>query len=486
MAQDQADRVDFPVLQMSERRRMAAFTTVIIAVVLEVADSTIVNTALPAIQKALAASPAEMQWIVAGYLLALGSLLLLGGRLGDALGHSRVFLWGVGGFVLASALCGLAQDATQLVIARIVQGATGALMAPQTMAVVQLLFTPLERVTKLAYFGVIVGLAAIIGPIVGGMLIELDLLGLGWRTIFLINLPIGLAAIVVGRKVLPPAGEGSEPRVDPLGALIFAGAFGGLLYAFIEGAERGWNLLLAVLAAIAALLLAHGWRRAKTRRADELPSIIEPALFRIATFSWATWAGFGFAAGSIGYLLVLAVSLQQGLGLSALDTALVHIPFGGGVMLGVGLLVPRLLPRMGKSLPLAGGALMIAGTSASLALIAAGNGGGPVLLGTLALAGVGMGALSGPLGPIVVAHVAREHAGTASATFRTAQQIGGALGIALVGAAYFSVAASDAASSRAGALPAAAMVAALLALSIVAVARLPRDLFGAAPAKRPD
>ncbi len=484
MVQDQQDNTAIGPLQMSERRRLAAFMTVIIAVVLEVADSTIVNTALPAIRQALGASPAAMQWIVAGYLVALGSLLLLGGRLGDALGHSRVFLWGVGGFVLASALCGLAQDATQLVLARIVQGAAGAFMAPQTMALVQLLYTPLERVTKLAYFGVIVGSAAIIGPIAGGLLIELDLFGLGWRTIFLINLPIGLGAIILGRMVLPQAEQLVEPRIDPFGALIFCCAFGGLLYAFIQGADRGWDLMLAALAAIVTILLALGWRRAKARRAAGLPSIIEPALFRIATFGWATCAGFAFSAGSIGFLLVFAVALQQGLGLSALQTALVHIPFGGGVMLGVGLLVPRLLPRMGKSLPLLGGVLMIAATAAVLAMIAEGIGGGIALLAALALAGIGMGTVSGPLGPIVVAHIAREHAGTASATFRTAQQIGGALGIALVGAAYFSVAASDAASSRAGAIPAAFMVAALLLLAVAGVARLPRDLFGTPAANR--
>lgn len=478
MKQDQTDTPPFEPLVMSEQRRFAAFLTVIIAVVLEVADSTIVNTALPAIRQALDASAAEMQWIVAGYLLVLGSLLLLGGRLGDALGHSRVFLWGVGGFVLASVLCGLAQDATQLVLARLVQGAAGAFMAPQTMALVQLLYTPIERITRMAYFGVIVGLAAIIGPIAGGLLIELDLFGLGWRAIFLINLPIGIGAILVGRMVLPQAEQLGPPRVDPLGALIFSCAFGGLLYAFITGSERGWSAVLIALALGAAGLLAFGWHRAKTRRAADLPSIIEPALFRIATFGWATRAGFAFAAGSMGFLLVFAIALQQGLGLTALETALVHVPFGGGVMLGVGLLVPRLLPRLGKSLPLLGGALMIAATSTALALIAADTPVGIVLLGTLALAGIGMGMLSGPLGPIVVAHIPREHAGTASATFRTGQQIGGALGIAVVGAAYFSVAASDAASSRAGAIPAAVIVAALLALALLAVARLPRDLFG--------
>jgi EmrB/QacA subfamily drug resistance transporter len=462
---------------LSERRRFLAFLTVLTGVVLEVADSTIVNTALPAIRQALHASPQEMQWIVAGYLLALGSLLLLGGRLGDAFGHARVFLWGVGGFILASALCGMAQDPLQLVMARVVQGAAGAIMAPQTMAVVQLLYTPLERVTRLAYFGVILGLAAILGPILGGVLIELDLFGLGWRTIFLINVPIGLGVILMGRVVLPRAEDLAPPKIDALGALLFTASFGSLLYALIEAAERGWSLLLALLGVAGAALLVIGWQRAGRRRAAGLASVLEPSLFAIPTFRWATWAGFGFAAASMGYLLVFAVSLQQGLGLSALDTALVHIPFGAGVMLGVGFLVPRLLPRFGKAVPLTGGLVMIAGTTASLALIAAGHGNDALLLAVMGVAGAGMGLLSGPLGPIVVAQVPREHAGTASATFRTAQQIGGAGGIALVGAAYFSVAGSDAASNLAGTWPASLVVAVLLLWAVFAVARLPRTLF---------
>ncbi len=462
---------------ISERQRSLAFVTVLTGLVLEVADSTIVNTALPAIRAALQASPQEMQWIVAGYLLALGSLMLLGGKLGDAYGHTRVFLWGVTGFILGSALCGLAQDPLHLVLARVVQGAAAAIMAPQSMAVVQLLYTPLERVKRLAYFGLTLGLAAIIGPILGGMLIELDVLGLGWRTIFLINVPIGLGVIALGRRVLPRAEDLAPPQVDPAGALLFTASFGALLYPLIEAAEKGWSVPLAALALAGASMLLFGWRRAGRRRAQALASVVEPSLFAIPTFRWATFAGFGFAAASMGFLLVFAVSLQQGLGLSALDTALVHIPFGAGVMLGVGFMVPRLLPRFGKAVPVVGGLLMIAGTVASLAMIAAAWGADAPLLAVLALAGIGMGLLQGPLGPIVVAQVPREHAGTASATFRTAQQIGGAGGIALVGAAYFSVAGSDAASSLAGARPAALVVAVLLAGAVVAVARLPRTLF---------
>lgn len=462
--------------EISETRRFLAFVVVLVTVVLEVADSTIVNTALPAIRDALGATSTEMQWIVAGYLLALGALLLLGGKLGDALGHSRVFLFGMGAFVLASALCGLARDATELVIARLLQGAAGAIMGPQGMAVVQLLYTPLERVSRLAYFGLIVGLAAIIGPIVGGMLIELDLFGLGWRVIFLINLPIGLCAIALGWFVLPAAEKQSGLQIDPVGAAVFAAACGGLLYAFVEGADEGWRAELVALGIASSVLIAFGWHRAKRRRSREMPSIIDPALFDIPTFRWAMAAAFAFSAASIGFLLVFAVSLQQGLGLTPLDTALVHVPFGIGVMLGVGLIVPRFLPRFGKGLPFIGGQVMIIGCIAVLLLIAAGHGGGHWLLGSLAIAGLGMGVLSGPLGPIVVADVPKSHAGSASASFRMAQQVGGAFGIALVGSAYFSFSARSGAALD-GLVPAACVTSALLALSVIFVSRLPKWLF---------
>ncbi|RIV87740.1 MFS transporter [Aurantiacibacter zhengii] len=463
---------------MSERRKTTAFLTVLTALVLEVADSTIVNTALPAIRDGLLASPAAMQWIVAGYLLSLGSLLLLGGRLGDAFGHSRVFLVGTAGFVAASVFCGLAQSPGQLVAARMVQGAAGAVMAPQTMAIVQILYTPLERVTKLAYFGVIVGLAAIMGPIIGGILIEWDLFGLGWRLVFLVNLPIGLCAILVGWFVLPQREPGADLRIDPAGALIFAAGFGGLLFALITGAETSWSAGLILLLALSITVVVFGWFRAGARRSEGRPAIIEPALFGIGTFRWGVLSAFCFSSASIGFLLILSVSLQQGLGLSPLETALVHIPFSGGVMLGIGLLVPKLLPRIGKALPLAGGAAMIAGTFLATRAIMDGNGGGLILLSCLALAGVGMGAMSGPLGPIVVAEVDRVNAGTASATLRTAQQIGGALGIAIIGAVYFSAPGEEAVARLAGLGPAGFAIAAALALALLSVTRLPSDLFG--------
>jgi EmrB/QacA subfamily drug resistance transporter len=464
--------------ELDDRQRALAFFTVLTAVVLEVADTTIVNTALPAIRDGLGASPAAMQWIVAGYLLTLGSLLLLGGRLGDAFGHRRLFLSGVASFVAASVLCGLAPTPGVLVLARVLQGAAGAMMGPQTMAIVQLLYTPLERVRRLAFFGMIIGLAAIIGPIIGGFLIELNLFGLGWRLIFLINLPVGLFALAMGRITLPRTGEEHHGlALDLAGAALFAAGFGLILLALIQAHD---DLAPATAAAILGGgigAVGLGWHRSVTRRAAGLPAMIEPSLFALPTFRWGVIAAMAFNSGSVGFLMIFAVALQQGLALTPLKTALIHIPFGLGVMIAVGLLVPRLLPRLGRALPMAGGVVMGTGIVSTFALIHAGIASGPVLIAALALAGIGFGTLSGPLGPIAVSEVPRTHAGTASATMRTAQQLGGALGIALVGSAYFSVPGHDAAARLAGLVPGAVMVAALLAVAVSAVSRLPSTLF---------
>lgn len=463
--------------ELTDRQRTLAFITVLIAFVLEVADTTIVNTALPEIRRALDASSAAMQWIVAGYLLVLGALLLLGGRLGDAFGYRRMFLIGVAGFIATSALCGLAQTPEQLVIGRLLQGAAGAMMGPQVMAIVQTLFSPLERVARLAWFGVIGGLAAILGPILGGLLIEWNWFGLGWRLIFLINLPIGLIALWLGLRTIPQRDAGRPLAIDLLGAALFATGFAALLFALIDGSERGWPAWAIPCALVGVALVIAGWIRALARRRAGRAAIIEPALFRLTTFRWGLVAVLAFSAGAAGFLLVLAIALQQGLGRSPLDTALAHVPFGLGVMAGISLIGKKYLPRFGRWLLMGGALVMITGASGALTLIAGGIGGGVEFFALLVLAGIGMGMLAGPLPPVVVADVDRAFAGTASATLRTAQQLGGAIGIAVIGSAFFAAAARGG-GALAGLPVAGALFVALLLIAIVAAWRLPADIFG--------
>jgi EmrB/QacA subfamily drug resistance transporter len=463
---------------LPEWQRTAAFVSVIIAFVLEVADSTIINTALPQIKAGVGGGASAMQWIAAAYFLSLGSLLLIGGRLGDIFGYKRVFLVGIAAFIVSSCVCGLARSAEELVAARFVQGAAGAIMAPQVMAIVQVLFTPLERVARLAWFGVIGGLAAVLGPIAGGLLIELDLFGLGWRMIFLINLPIGLLALAAAARFIPHLDKVPNIRIDYLGAGLFVAAFGLVLLGLIEGPELGWPMWTALCTLTGTCLLIWAWHHAKRRAARDGSAVIAPDLFGLLTFRWGIAAITAFSGAAAGFLLVFAVSLQQGLEQSALDTALLHMPFGLGVMTGISMIGRRYLPRFGKWLIAVGAVLLATAGSAALMLLANGGLSGLFLPAVLLLAGLGMGTVIGPLPPVIVSQVERSKAGTASAMMRTAQQIGGALGIALIGAAYFSVGGEDAAARLAGLFPAMGAFLLAMAATLVFALRLPDDIFG--------
>lgn len=461
----------------SDLKRTLAFATVLVAFVLEVADSTIVNTALPEIRQALNAGESSMQWIVAAYFLSLGTLLLIGGRLGDIYGYRRVFLIGIVTFVMASVMCGVASTAEQLIAARLFQGAAGAIMTPQVMAIVQILYSPLERVSRLAWFGVVGGLSAILGPILGGLLIEANPFDLGWRAIFLINLPVGMIAFVTGLIFIPPLHSAQKPRIDSWGALLFALALGALLGGMIQGPDRGWPWWCWALLVASVALFLMGWQHAVRRVARIGSAVIEPSLFAIPTFFWGLAAVTVFSAASVGFLLVFAVALQQGLGLSPLDTAIQHVPFGLGVMAGISLIGRRYLPRFGRWLLVVGAVIMASAMAGTLALVLNQMAGGPGFIALLFAAGVGMGMVAGPLPPIILSNVDRSHAGTASATLKAVQQVGGALGIALIGGIYL-ISAAKSPTGFLDALPVAiASVAALLTLAIIAALRLPDGIF---------
>lgn len=462
----------------SDWRRTAAFGTVLTAFVLEVADATVVNTALPQIKAGLGGGESAMQWIAAAYFLSLGSLLLIGGRLGDIFGYRRIFLCGVAAFVLASCFCGLARSAEELVAARLLQGAAGAVMAPQVMAVVQVLYDPLERVSRLAWFGVIGGLAAILGPVMGGILIEANVYGLGWRMIFLINLPVGMLSLLAAWFFIPVMRSTAGIRIDYLGTALFGFAFGLLLLTLIEGPELGWPLWCLASIVVSGLLFVIGWKHARQRQAKLGSAVIAPELFRLRTFFWGLATVITFSAASAGFLLIFAISLQQGLGLSALDTALQHIPFGLGVMCGISLIGRRYLPRFGRWLLVAGAFVMALSGCLALHRIASGLGSDAALTTILLFTGIGMGMLAGPLPPVIVADVDRAQAGSASALLKTAQQIGGAMGIALIGAAYFSVTGVDAFARLSGLYPGMGVFVSLLMLALVSALQLPIDIFG--------
>lgn len=422
--------------RLSERQRSFAFATILVAFVMDVVDSTIVNTALPAIQSSLAASDRAMQWVVSGYFLTFAVLLVVGGRLGDLFGYARMFVIGVVGFTLASLACGIALDGSALSIARLVQGAAAAIMAPQGVALIQRLYSPTERIGRLAAFGVIGGLAAIGGPVIGGLLIEWSPLGLGWRSVFLINLPFGVLALIAGLTLLPPGRSGHALRPDVPGALLLFAALGTLLLPLIEGRAAGWPWWTAVASLASAALWWTFWRYEQRRRRAVGSALIEPSLFTDSSFRIGLATTAGFAAASAGFLLTFSLTLQRGLGYVPIDVALLHIPFGLGVMAGISQIGRKALPRHGRRVPMAGALVMATGCLMTASVIWLRM--PPLAIGApLLLAGIGMGTLSGPLGPITLARVDRNHAGVAGAMHKTVQQIGGALGTALIATFYF-------------------------------------------------
>ncbi|MFD1612300.1 MFS transporter [Sphingomonas tabacisoli] len=456
---------------MSARQKSLAFFTLIVALVLEIVDTTIVNTALPAIQADFGGSSAHAQWVVVGYSLSFAVLLMLGGRLGDLFGCRAMFLLGVAGFTVASILCGGAQNAEQLVWARVLQGAAGAIMGPQVLALIQILYEPVERIGRLAWFGVIGGLSAIAGPILGGLLIGANLFGLGWRSVFLVNGPIGVMAVIAGLFLLPRAEtKGNVRQVDLVGTLQFGGALAALLYPLVWGERLEWHWPIALYLGAAVVLALAGWRGLKRRAAAGGAVIFDPALFANHPFRQGLVVAITFSAANTGFLFIFAYSLQRQLGYSPLETGLIHMPFSAGVMFGIAFIGRRFLARAGKYVLIGGLALMAMFEGGALVWIAAGGPGFAVLVPMLVAAGVGMGMLSGPIPPVTVARVERHHAGAASGILKTVQQMGAAIGVAVMGTVYFAFAGC-------GVVAALAVLETLILLCFVMTVRLPSDIF---------
>ncbi|WP_320076651.1 MFS transporter [Novosphingobium ovatum] len=464
---------------MSPRQKSLALLTLIVAQVLEIVDMTIVNTALPAIKAEIGAGSGAAQWIVAGYSLAFALLLMAGGRLGDSFGYRRMFLIGVAGFSLSSLACGMAQDGTQLVAARLAQGATGAIMGPQVMALIQVMFEPLQRVSKMALFGIIGGLAAIAGPVLGGLLIKADLFDLGWRIVFLINLPVGVLALVAGWRYLPRAKSARPGGYDLAGMGWFAAALALVMAPFAHAEGQAISLTAYGLALASVPLGWIGWRHVSARVAQGRVALFDPALFAIPTFRLGLLSSVVFAAANGGFLLIFAFALQAERGQTPLMTGLLHMPFGLGAMVGIGVLGRHFLPKLGRWVLVIGGGVM------ALSCVLVFGGIGPWMLSwtalvpVLVLAGIGMGLATGSLGPITVAQVDRDHAGAASSLLKTAQQLGAAVGVAVCGSAYFGGVVIPGLRPL---LLAAAIIAGLELVCVAVSLRLPGDIFGRRPA----
>ncbi|MGV9892748.1 MFS transporter [Streptomyces sp. NPDC003395] len=417
---------------LTARARWAVLGVVLAADVLDLLDATITNIAAPTITADLGGGAALVKWLGAAYALALGVLLVPGGRLGDRYGRRRTFLVGLTGFIAASLACGLAPTPAVLVAARLVQGAFGALLIPQGFGILGATW-PREEIGKaFSLFGPVMGLSAVGGPVLAGFLVDADLAGLGWRPMFLINLLLGGAALAAAHRLLPRDPGTPGTVVDTPGALLLAGAMLGLLGGLIDGSDHGWAGRPLVLL-LAGLALSAGFAR---RQATAPEPLIRPSLLRHRGFTSGLLLGVVAFAAVAGLLYALSLYLQRGLGLSPTGTALALIPLCAGIV-AASIACHRLLHTHGRRLVVTGLLLLLAGCGCLLAVTRHDTPGGWLLVPPLLLVGLGMGTCFGTVYDVTIGDIAPDEAGSASGSLNAVQQLANAVGAAAVTTVYF-------------------------------------------------
>ncbi|HEY2770971.1 MAG TPA: MFS transporter [Solirubrobacteraceae bacterium] len=427
-----------PRFSLARAGRWAPLPVLLTGTFIMVLDFFIVNVALPSIQSGLHASSSAIEWIVAGYGLTSAVFLVTGGRLGDRLGRRRTFSFGLGLFTLASAVCGIAPDSTMLVIARLVQGVGGALLMPNVMAIIGVAYSGEDRVKALSAYGMVMGLAAVGGQLIGGILVQADLFGLGWRTCFLINVPIGIAALVMAPRTVPESRDARSTKLDPVGTVLLTAALTALVLPLLDGRLHGWPLWTWMsLAAAPVLLVAFGLQQRGLARRGGAP-LIDPRLFAHRTFTAGLVAQLVFWCGQASFFLVLALYLQSGRGLSALHAGLVFTILAIAY-LAASLRAPELAVKHGREVLAAGALTLAAGHAVLLITIGEIGVGGSIaaLVPGLILVGAGMGLGITPLTTIILSGMQPEQAGAASGALTTMQNVGNAIGVALIGVIFF-------------------------------------------------
>jgi EmrB/QacA subfamily drug resistance transporter len=422
----------------TDPRRWIVLGVVLTASFMVLLDISIVNVAIPSVQRDLNASYAQIQLVIALYSMAYALLLITGGRLGDIFGRKRLFMIGMGGFTLASALCGFAQSPEMLIASRVLQGGMAALMYPQVLAQIQVTFPPRERPAAFAILGTIIGLATITGPLLGGLLIQGDILGLQWRPIFLVNLPVGIGSVTAAAFLLHESRAPQATKLDPIGVALVSAALFMLVYPLIEGRDAGWPLwaYVSMVASLPVFVVFLVYERAKTRR-DDSP-LVDMRLFQDRGYLAGIFIGMAFFSGIGSFFLVFSLYLQIGLGFSALEAGLTTLPFALGSFIASAASA-RLAGRLGRRILSLGSvviALGIVGVIWTIRLAGV-DIKGYDLAPALFVCGIGLGFTIAPLLNVILAGVDRAMAGSASGVFSTVQQVGAAMGIALIGVIYF-------------------------------------------------
>ena len=444
-----------------DSRRWLMLPVVLLAMFMAGFDIWVVNVAAPSLQRDLHVSDAALQLIVGGYAFMYASGMVTGGRLGDLVGYRRMFMIGVASFAVASLLCGLAQSPAELVGARLLQGLTGAAMVPQVLALITATFPAPERSRALAWFGVTMGLAFVSGQILGGLLLQANVLGLGWRAIFLVNVPVGAVALIAAALVVPHARGHRRPRLDPAGAVGVSASVALALVPLTLGHDEGWPAWtwVSLAAYVPVFVLTLAWERRLTRRGGG--PLLNLPLFRDRAFSAGTALNFALVFFFGSFMFVLTLLLQAGLGQSPLRAGLEAGPLAL-TFTTMSILGPRLAARLGPWSITIGAGLDVLGT---IGLVLTGLRYGGHLTGwdlapATAVIGLGQGMALPSLIGAALSNVPPERAGAAAGILTTAQQFGVASGVAVIGAVFY---------TRFGSTPASSVSAMALAMAINAV-----------------
>lgn len=438
MSKTQVTAWDEPVTDVSHRPWV--LMVLLVGAFMILLDVTIVNVAVPSIQRSLQTSYGAVEWVVSGYALAYGLLLIPAGRLGDRLGHKRILLVGLAGFTLTSVLAGTATSAGELIGLRVAQGAMAGVMNSPILALIQVIFPPKERGKAFGWYGAVAGVSTALGPLLGGLLIAWNLHGWDWRPVFFVNLPIGVVALVATVRLVPESRAGHGERLDLIGVALVSAGIVAITYPLIAGQAAGWpTWSFVVLAASIPVFASFALWERHLGRHGKTP-LVDVALFASRSFTAGVGVSLAYFAGFIGLLFALSLYLQIGLSWTALHAGLTLLPFAGGTFVGASFSDP-IAKRLGRGVLLLGSAVVALGVAGVIAVIHfQGVGVGTwALVAPLLVGGLGSGLVIAPNTDIVLAGVPWQDAGSASGVLNTSQRVGQAVGIATVGAALFGV-----------------------------------------------
>jgi EmrB/QacA subfamily drug resistance transporter len=444
--------------QLSAQQHAATFTDkfkkialiiVCLGFVMDLLDSTIVNIAIPSIQTNLHATYSDIQWILAGYTLTFAVLLITGGRMGDVFGYKKLFMFGMAGFTVASLLSGSAPNIQILIFARLLQGAMAALMVPQVISIMQIMYKPEERAGINGLFGMLGGAAASLGPVIGGLLIKANIANLDWRPIFLINVPVGIFGLFMAFKYLPDGKSPHPLKLDIVGTILIMVTLLLLVFPLIEGRELNWPAwsFIMIAASIPILFIFIYQQRSRDRK-DGSPLVL-PSLFKNHSFGVGMGINLIFEMVMIGFFLTFGLFLQIGIGYSPLHAALTGVPLAVGIAVTMATLGEKFIPKLGRVSMNIGIVIMATGIIATSYIFYhyTNHTHSWQLIPGLLLFGIGMGFVFGALFAAVLNGVDAKQAGSASGLLNAVQQVGGAVGIAVVGVIFFGLLNHQAANS---------------------------------------